>query len=53
MLTAIRNTIANFIGGMTTLAALLVFNALYFRMVGAEEFGIISILLTAWQMVQV
>lgn len=51
MLTAIRNTIANFIGGMTTLAALLVFNALYFRMVGAEEFGIISILLTVSLMV--
>lgn len=47
MLKAIRNTVANFIGSLTALVATLVFNALYFRMVPDEVFGIISLLLTA------
>ena len=47
MLTAIRNSIANFVGGLTALGAILIFNALYFRIVTEEEFGIISLLLTA------
>ena len=47
MLTALRNTIANFIGGVATLVALLVFNAFYFRLVSQEHFGVISLLLTA------
>lgn len=46
MLKAIRNSIANFVGGLTTMGAILVFNALYFRIVTEEEFGIISLLLT-------
>lgn len=47
MLKAISNTIANFIGGLASLGAILVFNALYFRMVSGETYGIISLLLTA------
>lgn len=47
MLKAIRNTMANYAGGIATLAATLVFNALYFRMLSAEVFGIVSLLLTA------
>ncbi len=47
MLKAIRNTIANFIGGLTALGAILIFNALYFRIVTEEAYGIISLLLTA------
>lgn len=47
MLKAIRNTVANFIGSLTALAATLIFNALYYRMVQDEVFGIISLLLTA------
>ncbi len=47
MLKAIRNTIANFIGGLTALAAILVFNVFYFRLATDEVFGVISLLLTA------
>lgn len=46
MLNAIRNTMANYAGGMATLAAMLIFNAVYFRMVGGETFSLISLLLT-------
>ena len=46
MLKAIRNTLANYAGGLASLAALLVFNVFYFRMAGEEAFGIISLLLT-------
>lgn len=47
MLKAIRNTMANYAGGLATLATMFVFNALYIRVVSAEAFGIISLLLTA------
>ena len=51
MLRAIRNTVANYAGGISTLAATLVFNALYFRMLGEEAFGIVSLLLTLTLMI--
>lgn len=47
MLKSIRNTVANFIGGLTALALILVFNALYFRISTDEVFSVISLLLTA------
>jgi len=47
LLKSIRNTIANFIGGLTALAVILVFNVLYFRLATDEVFGVISLLLTA------
>ena len=47
MLKAIRNTFANFVGGLTTLALMLVFNALYFRIATDEVFSLVSLLLTA------
>lgn len=51
MIKAIQNTLANYAGGIVTLAAMLVFNAIYFRMVSEEHFGLISLLLTATLMV--
>lgn len=46
MLKAVRNTIANYAGGLTALAAMLGFNILYFRIADEEAYGLISLLLT-------